>query len=113
MNFIKGNLVDLMAFSSCLDNEWDEPNYWLSALTLNGKLDQLMLWMLLKKRILSHGQFGSLCICNLFLKNMILLETDVSEKLFENGVCLPCDTKMTDGDLKELWRLLRSCGDYK
>ena len=36
---------------------------------------------------------------------------NVSEKLFENGVCLPSDTKMTDEDLervctivKELWR---------
>ena len=37
--------------------------------------------------------------------------TDVSEKLFENGICLPSDTKMTNEDLervvktiKELWR---------
>jgi len=36
----------------------------------------------------------------------------VSHELFENGVCLPSDTKMTDGDLlrvcgivKELWAL--------
>lgn len=38
---------------------------------------------------------------------------DVSEKIFENGLCLPPDTNMTDDDLnriieiiKRLWNLL-------
>ena len=33
--------------------------------------------------------------------------SDVSESLFENGVCLPSDTKMTDEDLN------RTCGIIK
>ena len=28
----------LKVLSLCLCNEWDEPNYWLSAMTLNGKV---------------------------------------------------------------------------
>ena len=38
---------------------------------------------------------------------MILLVTDVSEKLFENGVCLPCDTKMTDEDLERVVEIIK------
>ena len=38
---------------------------------------------------------------------MILLVTDVSEKLFENGVCLPSDTKMTDEDLERVVKIIK------
>jgi dTDP-4-amino-4,6-dideoxygalactose transaminase len=34
--------------------------------------------------------------------------SDVSEKLFENGVCLPSDTKMTDADLERICRIIKS-----
>lgn len=32
---------------------------------------------------------------------------DVSQKLFENGVCLPSDTKMTDGDLHKVCEIIK------
>ena len=32
---------------------------------------------------------------------------DVSEKLFENGVCLPSDTKMTDEDLERICGIIK------
>lgn len=31
----------------------------------------------------------------------------VGESLFENGVCLPSDTKMTDEDLKRICTIIR------
>ena len=33
--------------------------------------------------------------------------TGVSEKLFENGVCLPSDTKMTDEDLERFVDIIK------
>ena len=32
---------------------------------------------------------------------------DVSEKLFENGVCLPSDTKMTDEHLERICGIIK------
>jgi dTDP-4-amino-4,6-dideoxygalactose transaminase len=32
---------------------------------------------------------------------------DVSQKLFETGVCLPSDTKMTDEDLDRICRIIK------
>jgi dTDP-4-amino-4,6-dideoxygalactose transaminase len=32
---------------------------------------------------------------------------DVAEKLFENGVCLPSDTKMTDEDLEKVVNIIK------
>ena len=37
-----------------------------------------------------------------FFEKYDFIGTDVSEKLFENGVCLPSDTKMTDEDLERV-----------
>ncbi len=31
----------------------------------------------------------------------------VSDAIFENGVCLPSDTKMTDEDLERVCRIIR------
>ena len=33
--------------------------------------------------------------------------SDVSEKLFENGVCLPSDTKMTDEHLERICGIIK------
>lgn len=33
--------------------------------------------------------------------------SDVSNKLFENGVCLPSDTKMTDKDLDRVCEIIK------
>jgi dTDP-4-amino-4,6-dideoxygalactose transaminase len=33
---------------------------------------------------------------------------DVSEKIFENGVCLPSDTKMSDKDLKRIVKIIKN-----
>lgn len=32
---------------------------------------------------------------------------NVSERLFDNGVCLPSDTKMTDGDLERICEIIK------
>ena len=32
---------------------------------------------------------------------------DVSEQIFEKGVCLPSDTKMTDADLEKIIKLIK------
>lgn len=33
--------------------------------------------------------------------------TNVSEKLFENGLCLPSDTKMSDDDLVKICNIIK------
>ena len=34
--------------------------------------------------------------------------SNVSENIFEKGLCLPSDTKLTDEDLKKIVRIVRS-----
>ncbi|NLK72620.1 MAG: aminotransferase DegT, partial [Clostridiales bacterium] len=42
-----------------------------------------------------------------FFEKYDFIGTDVSQKLFENGVCLPSDTKMTDSDLYRICMIIK------
>lgn len=92
-------------------NDWNEPNYWLSVMTLNGKVKPLDVMEALEKENIESRPVWKPMHMQPFFAEYDYVGTDVSEKLFENGVCLPSDTKMTDADLericsiiKELWK---------
>jgi dTDP-4-amino-4,6-dideoxygalactose transaminase len=91
-------------------NDWNEPNYWLSAMTLSGKVRPLDIMVALEKENIESRPLWKPMHMQPFFKKYDYVGSNVSEKLFENGVCLPSDTKMTDEQLarvvniiKELW----------
>jgi dTDP-4-amino-4,6-dideoxygalactose transaminase len=43
-----------------------------------------------------------------FFEKYDYIGRDVSQKLFENGVCLPSDTKMSDGDLGRVCEIIKN-----
>ncbi len=53
-----------------------------------------------KSKISKQDIYGSRCIYNHFFKKHDYVGTDVAEKLFELGLCLPSDSKMTDEELQ-------------
>ena len=92
-------------------NEWNEPNFWLSVITLNGKVRPIDVMEALEKDNIESRPVWKPMHMQPFFAEYDYIGSNVSEKLFENGVCLPSDTKMTDEDLervcriiKELWR---------
>lgn len=91
-------------------NAWNEPNYWLSVITVKGKVrpDNIM-DALLNEDIESRPVWKPMHMQPIFA-GCDYIGNGVSEDLFNNGVCLPSDTKMTDEDLslvcdviKKLW----------
>ncbi|TSI11334.1 aminotransferase class I/II-fold pyridoxal phosphate-dependent enzyme [Lysinibacillus sp. BW-2-10] len=92
-------------------NEWNEPNYWLSCITLNGKVKPLDLIEALEKENIEARHVWKPMHLQPFYKNYDYVGNNVSERLFKKGICLPSDTKMTDKDLgrvvdtiKRLWQ---------
>lgn len=100
--FYKRALCGLEGVEFMPSNEWDEPNYWLSALTLSGKVRPLDVMDALEKENIESRPVWKPMHLQPFFEQYDFVGTDVSEKLFENGICLPSDTKMTDGDLKRV-----------
>lgn len=108
--FYKRELGGLDGIEFMPINEWNEPNYWLSCMTLNGKVRPLDVMEALEEENIESRPVWKPMHLQPFFRNYDFIGTGVSEKLFDNGICLPSDTKMTDEDLervvkhvKELW----------
>ena len=113
-------------------NDWNEPNYWLSCMTLSGQVKPIdVMEALEKENIESRPIWKPMHLQPYFekydfvssyeydardfvaaTKEDVSIGTSrecgsVSEWLFENGVCLPSDTKMTDEDLDRVTEIIK------
>jgi len=88
-------------------NDWDQPNYWLSCMTLSGKVKPIdMMVALEKENIESRPIWKPMHMQPVFAK-YDFIGTGVSQKIFETGVCLPSDTKMGDAELDRICGIIR------
>lgn len=108
--YYKRELEGLDGIDFMPKNEWDEPNYWLSSITLNGKVRPIDIIEALEKENIESRPVWKPMHMQPFFEKYDFVGNGVSEDLFENGVCLPSDTKMTPSDLervvnniKKLW----------
>lgn len=105
--YYKEHLSDLDGISFMPENDWNEPNFWLSAITLTGKVTPAQLMDRLAEESIESRPVWKPMHLQPFFEKYHFVGTDVSEKLFETGVCLPSDTKMTDKDLERVVSLIR------
>lgn len=88
-------------------NKWNEPNYWLSCITLSGMVRPLDIMKVLEAENIESRPIWKPMHIQPFFAGYDFVGEGVSEKIFENGVCLPSDTKMTDGDLGRVVEIIR------
>ncbi|HDR7621603.1 TPA: aminotransferase class I/II-fold pyridoxal phosphate-dependent enzyme [Bacillus mycoides] len=106
-DFYKRELGNLEGIEFMPSNEWNEPNYWLSSMTLNGNIRPIDVMKALEKENIESRPVWKPMHMQPFFEKYDFVGTDVSEKLFENGVCLPSDTKMTDKDLDRVVKIIK------
>ncbi len=109
--FYKRELGKLEGLDFMPINEWNEPNYWLSCITLKDKIRPHHIMEALEKENIESRPIWKPMHMQPFFEEYDFIGEGVSENIFENGVCLPSDTKMIDEDLyrvckiiKRLWR---------
>jgi dTDP-4-amino-4,6-dideoxygalactose transaminase len=105
--FYKRELGGLEGVEFMPSNDWDEPNYWLSSMTLTGKVRPIDIMEALEKESIESRPVWKPMHMQPFFEEYDYVGTDVAEKLFENGVCLPSDTKMTDEDLERVVKTIK------
>jgi dTDP-4-amino-4,6-dideoxygalactose transaminase len=92
-------------------NDWNEPNYWLSVMTLKGKVKPLeVMEALEKENIESRPVWKPMHMQPFFAEYDYVSDKEgksVAEDLFESGVCLPSDTKMTEQDLSRIVEIVK------
>ena len=99
---------------SCLDglemmpvNDWDEPNCWLSCIYLNGKVKPQDIMAALEADNIESRPIWKPMHMQPFYADCDFIGEGVSEKIFENGVCLPSDTKMTQEDMQRIVKIIK------
>ena len=98
-SFYKKELSKMSNIQFMPENNWNKPNYWLSVITIKGISTNHLIDELDKNNIEARPVWKPMHLQPVF-KNYDYIGDDVAETLFDLGVCLPSDTKMTDEDLK-------------
>jgi len=88
-------------------NEWNKPNYWLSCIILSGKIKPNDIIKALEKENIESRPIWKPMHMQPFFAEYDYIGREVSQKLFENGICLPSDTKMTDVDLERICKIIK------
>jgi Predicted pyridoxal phosphate-dependent enzyme apparently involved in regulation of cell wall biogenesis len=105
--FYKSELGNLDGIEFMPINKWNEPNCWLSCLTLKGKIRPLDIMIRLEEDNIESRPIWKPMHMQPFFEKYDFIGDDVSERIFENGVCLPSDTKMTDEDLYRVCKIVK------
>lgn len=88
-------------------NDWDYSNCWLSVMTVTGKVKPLDIMLALEAESIESRPVWKPMHMQPFFVKYDFVGTDVSKKIFENGICLPSDTKMTDNDLERVCEIIK------
>ncbi|MDI4650318.1 DegT/DnrJ/EryC1/StrS family aminotransferase [Cohnella hashimotonis] len=107
LEFYKRELGNLDGIEFMPSNEWNEPNYWLSTTVLTGKVRPIDIIEVLERENIESRPVWKPMHMQPYFEQYDYIGTDVAEQLFENGVCLPSDTKMTDENLNRVTALIK------
>lgn len=105
--FYKEELKGLEGIGFMPSNDWDSPNHWLSCITLNGKVSSYAVMEALEKNNIESRPVWKPMHKQPFFASYDYVGSDVSEKLFNHGLCLPSDTKITDDDLFRVVKIIK------
>ncbi|MBD7970567.1 DegT/DnrJ/EryC1/StrS family aminotransferase [Paenibacillus gallinarum] len=106
-DFYKRELEELDGVEFMPSNEWDQPNYWLSSMLLKGNVRPLDVIEALERENIESRPVWKPMHLQPFFERFDYLGQGVSDSLFENGICLPSDTKMTDSDLQRVTKVIK------
>jgi dTDP-4-amino-4,6-dideoxygalactose transaminase len=106
-DFYKRELGELEGVEFMPSNEWNEPNYWLSSMILTGIVRPIDVMEALEAVNIESRPIWKPMHMQPYFEKYDYVGGDVSEKLFENGLCLPSDTKMTDEDLLRVVQIIK------
>ncbi|WP_419885081.1 DegT/DnrJ/EryC1/StrS family aminotransferase [Paenibacillus sp. B-A-8] len=106
-NYYQKELSHLEGVSFMPINDWNDPNCWLSCLTLTGAVRPLDVMLALEQENIESRPVWKPMHIQPFFSKYDYIGGKVSEQLFENGICIPSDTKMTDIDLERVCTVIK------
>lgn len=105
--FYKRELEHLDGVEFMPNNDWDSPNYWLSCMLLRGNIKPTDIMEALEKENIESRHIWKPMHMQPIFRQYEMINKGVSEEIFEKGVCLPSDTKMTDEHLSKVCNIIK------
>ncbi|MGP4060970.1 DegT/DnrJ/EryC1/StrS family aminotransferase [Halobacillus sp. H74] len=106
-NYYKQELGSLEGIEFMPNEEKNKSNYWLSCITLQGKVRPFEIIEALEKENIEARPIWKPMHKQPYFSEYAYVGKNVAEKLFENGVCLPSDTKISDNGLKKIVEIIK------
>lgn len=106
-NYYKENLKDIKDIVFMPINDWNKPNCWLTSVTLKGKVRPIDIIETLEKENIESRPIWKPMHIQPFFEQYDYVGGNIGEYIFENGLCLPSDTKLTDSQLNEIVTIIR------
>ncbi|MDF2540698.1 MAG: aminotransferase DegT [Herbinix sp.] len=104
--FYQTAFSDLPQITMMPVNAWNEPNYWLSCITLQGNVKPIDLLLALEKEEIEARPLWKPMHLQPYYKDCDFVGEGVAEDLYHKGLCLPSDTKMTKDDLRRVAQIV-------
>lgn len=110
-NYYKEHLGDLDGLEMMPIQDYDQPNYWLSCIQLTGKIRPLDIIEALEVENIESRPIWKPMNLQPYYHDCDFItlrkQGSVAEDIFNNGVCLPSDTKMSDEDLERVVEIIK------
>jgi dTDP-4-amino-4,6-dideoxygalactose transaminase len=105
--FYKEELSHLDGLQMMPVNDWNIPNFWLSCILLTDKVRPKDIMNALEQDNIESRPIWKPMHLQPFFEKYDYIGNGASQYLFENGLCLPSDTKMTDSDLIRITTIIK------
>lgn len=111
--FYKRELEQLDGIKLMPINDWNEPNCWLTCTTLRGHIRPLELLNALNDEHIESRPIWKPMHMQPVFEGYDFIGNHVSDDIYQNGLCLPSDTKMSDEDLERVCATIRQLWEAK
>jgi dTDP-4-amino-4,6-dideoxygalactose transaminase len=112
-NYYKESLRDIKSIEFMPMNDWNYSNCWLTSITLSGKISPLDLILALEKENIESRPLWKPMHLQPFFEKYDFIGIKISDDLFNRGICLPSDSKMTIEQQNKVINVIRGLFIYE
>ena len=106
-SYYKNALKDIHEIEFMPINDWNDPNCWLTCIMLKEKVKSTDIIEALEKENIEARPIWKPMHLQPFFESYDYIGEDISNSIFNNGLCLPSDTKLRDIDLDRILTIIK------
>lgn len=111
--YYKESFKDLRDIEFMPINEWNHSNCWLTSIVLKGKKSPLDIILALENENIESRPLWKPMHLQPFFEKYDFVGNNISNDLFNRGLCLPSDTKMTTDEQKKVIKVIREVIEHE